>query len=421
MLKIQNAQVCDPVNKLSGRYDVTIENGEITNLNEATGKIDEGAIDASDYILTLGLCDVHVHFRDPGQTHKEDIETGAKCAIKGGFTDVVMMANTNPTIDNLETLEYVLNKSKITPLNIHTCASVTKGLKGKELTDMDALYSKGAIGFTDVGIPLMDADLLKEAMIKAKELDVPISLHEEDKSLIKENGLNHGAASDYYGIYGSPREAEAKLIKRDIEIAIETGAKLNIQHISSKEGVELVRKARKRCENVFAEATPHHICLTEEAVIENGANAKMNPPLRTKKDRAAIIEGIKDGSISIIATDHAPHAKEEKDVDILKAPSGIIGLETSFSLCYEALVESKAVTLEKLIEVMAVNPRKLYNLPCDGIKVGAKANLMLFAPWKKYVYDKSESKSVNSPFFGRTLKGKVKATIVEGKVVYEDL
>ena len=171
----------------------------------------------------------------------------------------------------------------------------------------------------------------------------------------------------------------------------------------------------------YAEATPHHLTLTEEAVIEHGSNAKMNPPLRTKKDRAAIIEGIKDGTISLIATDHAPHAKEEKDVDILKAPSGILGLETSFSLAYEALVDAKAITLEKLIEVMAVNPRKLYNIECEGIKVGAKANLMLFAPWEKYVYEKSESKSSNSPFFNRTLKAKVKATIVKGEVVYEDL
>ena len=421
MLKICNAVVCDPVNNLNGRYDVSIDGGVITEVKEADGQVASGAIDASDYVLTIGLCDVHVHFRDPGQTHKEDIETGAKCAIKGGFTDVVMMANTNPTIDNLETLQYVLDKSKNAPLNIHTCASVTKGLKGKELTDMQALFEAGAIGFTDDGIPLMDAELLKEAMIKAKELDVPISLHEEDKSIIKENGINHGAASDYYGIYGAPREAETKLIKRDVEIAIETGAKLNIQHISSKEGVELIRKARKRCSNVYAEATPHHLTLTEEAVIEHGSNAKMNPPLRTKKDRAAIIEGIKDGTISIIATDHAPHAKEEKDVDILKAPSGILGLETSFSLAYEALVDAKAITLEKLIEVMAVNPRRLYNLECEGIKVGAKANLMLFAPWEKYVYEKSESKSVNSPFFNRTLKAKVKATIVKGEVVYEDL
>lgn len=418
-MKICNGYVVDPVNNLRGRFDIEIENGKIKTVEPAFGEVKEGDIDASGLTVIPGLCDVHVHFRDPGFTHKEDIETGAKAALRGGFTDVVMMANTKPSIDSVETLSYVLEKGKKTGLNVHSCGAVTKGLSGKELTDMEGLKNAGAIGFTDDGIPLMDADLLREALVMAKKLDVPVSLHEEDRRVIKENGINHGAASDYYGIFGSPREAEIKLIKRDVEIALETGAKLNVQHISTREGAELIRQARKKSENIYAEVTPHHLSLTEEAAIEYGANAKMNPPLRTKKDRAALIEGVKDGTISIIATDHAPHSKEEKEAELTKAPSGIIGLETSLSVSYKALVESGAITLDKLVELMAVNPRKLYSLPFEGIKSGASADLVIFNEKEKWKYDSSVSKASNSPFLGSELPCKIHYTIVKGQIEYE--
>lgn len=420
-MKIFNGSVVDPVTHLKGQFDIEIENGVITSITPGTGKVEEGGIDATGYVVAPGLCDVHVHFRDPGLTHKEDIYTGAKAAMKGGFTEVVMMANTKPSIDNEDTLEYVLDKGSKTGIEIHACGAVTKGLAGSELTDMDGLYSKGAAGFTDDGIPIMDEELLTKAFLKAKELGVPVSLHEEDKGLIKQNGINHGMISDYFEVFGSPREAESKLIKRDLDIALDTGAKVNIQHISTMEGVSLVRKARKESKNITAEVTPHHLFLTEEAMIEYGSNAKMNPPLRTKRDRAALIEGVKDGTITIIATDHAPHSKEEKDVEITKAPSGIIGLETALGVSYEALVKSKAITLEKLIELMAVNPRKLYGFECEGIKVGAKADLVIFNEREPWTYNDSESKAVNSPFFGRTWLCKVKYTIARGKVVYEDV
>lgn len=420
-MKIFNATVVDPVTHLNGQYDIEIEDGVIKSVKEAYGKIEEGGIDASGLFLSPGFCDVHVHFRDPGFTHKEDIYTGAKCAARGGFTDVVMMANTKPAIDNEETLEYVLNKGKETDIHVHACGCVTKGLEGEFLTDMDALKAKGAEGFTDDGIPLMSAVLLRKAFEKSAGLGMPISLHEEDKRLIEENGINHGAASDYYGVFGSPREAEHKLIARDVKLAIETGAILNVQHISTKEGVEIVRRAKQQSDTIYAEVTPHHLALTEEAVIQYDTNAKMNPPLRTKKDRKALIEGVKDGTISIIATDHAPHAKNEKDQDITKAPSGIIGLETAFSLAYENLVMSNAITLEHLISMFTCNPRKLYNMDSRGIKEGAPADITIYNPKEKWVYDSSLSKSSNSPFFGWTLTGKIKYTIVEGKVVYEDL
>lgn len=425
MLYIVNGKVADPVTGTNDYLDLAIDDGKIVKMTIG-GAMPEPAesdrvIDAKGMIIAPGFCDVHVHFRDPGFTYKEDILTGAKAAARGGYTDVVMMANTKPAIDNVETLDYVLKKGAETGIHVHACGSVTKDLKGAELTDMKELLSKGAVGFTDDGIPLMDKDLLHDAFVTAAGLDVPVSLHEEDKTLIKENGINHGAASDYYDLFGSPREAEYKLIARDIKIALDAGVKLNIQHISTREGVELVRKARKHSDRIYAEVTPHHIALTESALIEYGANAKMNPPLRTKRDRSAIIEGIKDGTISIIATDHAPHSTEEKEKGITAAPSGIIGLESAFSVAYENLVKSGAITLNRLIEMLSVNPRKLYGFDTPGIREGAPADLAIFSEKEKWLYDSSVSKAVNTPFLGRILTGKIKYTICGGKIVYEDM
>ena len=421
MLTICNANVVDPISGLKGKHDIYIEGGVIKEIVPATGEIAPDAIDATGLTVSPGFLDVHVHFRDPGFTHKEDIFSGAACALRGGFTDVVMMANTSPCVDNVETLKYVLEKGKETKLNVHSAAAVTKGLKGKELTDMETLKKNGAVGFTDDGIPIMSRAVLREAFSKAKELNVPISLHEEDKTLIKENGINHGVASDYYGIYGSPREAEYTLVARDIKLAIEAGVKLDIQHISTKEAVEEVRAARKTGASIYAEVTPHHLALTEEAVIQYGTNAKMNPPLRSKKDRRAIIEGVKDGTITILATDHAPHAPFEKDFDLLKAPSGIIGLETAFSIGYMNLVKTGAITLEKYLAMLTKNPRELYGFESKGITVGEKADLTVFNEKEPWTYKEPLSKSKNTPFLGDNLIGKVKYTIVGGEIAYEDV
>ncbi len=424
MLKIINGTIIDPYQNSVKNADILINDGRIVKISESGSKDDvkcDRIIDADGLMIAPGFIDIHAHFRDPGFTHKEDILTGAACAARGGYTDVVLMANTKPAVDNLETLKYVLDKGLKTPINVHTCASVTKGLLGKELTDFETLFDNGAAGFTDDGIPIMDEELLLKAFDKAAALDVPVSLHEEDKRVIKENGINHGAASDYYGVYGSPRHAESKLIERDIKLAMETGVKLNIQHISSKEGVELVRAARKCSERIFAEVTPHHLALTEEAMIEHGANAKMNPPLRTKKDRAALIEGVKDGTISIIATDHAPHSFEEKNVDITKAPSGIIGLETAFAVSYDALVKSGAIKLMQLIRMFTANPMKLYGFECNGIIEGAHANLTIFSENAPWIYGESCSKSANSPFLNYKFNAKIKYTICKGEIAYEDI
>lgn len=438
MLLIKNGTIVDPVKLQEIQADIFIQGGRIKRIDK---KLDEkrlaeefstyskeqgGAeeeiqvLDASGRKIGPGLVDVHVHFRDPGFTYKEDILTGAKAAAKGGFTTVVLMANTKPSVDNEETLSYILKKGKETEIHVETCGTVTKGLKGRELTDMRALKAAGAVGFTDDGIPLMDQALLEEAMLAAKDLEVPISLHEEDPSFIENNGVNAGAAAAHFGIGGSSAKAEISLIERDAALALKTGVSLNVQHISTKEGVAIVRKAKEQGSNIHAEATPHHFTLTEEAVIKKGTMAKMNPPLRKEEDRLAIIEGLKDGTIDLIATDHAPHAKEEKDRPLTEAPSGIIGLETAFGLAIANLVEPGHLTLPGLFEKMSLNPARLYHLPAGRIEEGAVADLIIFDDKKQYIFKEEDicSKSHNTPFIGETLQGKIYFTIVEGTIAY---
>jgi dihydroorotase len=362
--------------------------------------------------------DVHSHFRDPGFTYKEDIETGAKAAAKGGYTTVVLMANTKPCVDNEETLRYVIEKGKQTGIHVYTCATVTMGMQGKEIVPMEELAKKGAVGFTDDGVPILSEEVVEEAMKRAAALGMPLSFHEENPAYIKNNGVNAGKAAAHYHIGGSKREAEIDLVGRDLEIALKTGAAIDIQHISTKEAVELVRQAKKRGSNIHAEATPHHFTLTEDAVITYGTLAKMNPPLREESDRRAIIEGLKDGTIDMIATDHAPHSKEEKEKPITEAPSGIIGLETALPLSVTELVETGDMTLMSVLEKLTCNPADLYHLPAGRLTENGPADIVLFDPKEEYVIDGFVSKSQNSPFLGRKVKGQVYYTICGGKIVY---
>ena len=418
---IKNGYLIDPKSGKEGKYDLQISEGKIVKIGENLEKCsaDEQCIDATGLTVAPGLVDVHVHFREPGFTHKEDIDTGAKAAAKGGFTTVVLMANTKPAVDNEETLKYVLERGKSTDIRVETCANVTMGLKGAELAPMEKLAKSGAVGFTDDGIPILDENVIREAMKIVASLDMPISLHEEDPKYITNNGINRGAASEHFGISGSSREAEITMVKRDLEIAVETGVCVNIQHISSKEAVELVRQAKKQSQNVHAEATPHHFTLTEEAAIKYGTLAKMNPPLRAEADRMAIIDGLKDGTIDLIATDHAPHTMEEKSKPITEAPSGITGLETSLSLGITSLVKAGHLTMMQLLEKMSTNPAKMYHLDAGYLAEGGPADLILFDPNEKVIVGNYASKAENTPFTGWELQGKLVKTICGGKVVYE--
>ncbi len=422
MLLIKNGYVIDPQNNLEGKMDILVENGKIKEIASVINQENNtcNIIDAAGYIVSSGLVDVHVHFRDPGFTYKEDIFSGAQAALRGGFTSVVLMANTKPAVDNEETLKYIMEKGRQTSLKVYTCAAVTKGLAGKELVDIKALRQSGAAGFTDDGIPIIDTALLDQAMRLVAECGVPISLHEENPALITNNGINRGKASAHFGIGGSPREAEYSLIARDLEIALKTGVILNIQHISTKEGVALIREAKKRGKNIHAEATPHHFSLTEEAAITYGTLAKMNPPLREEEDRRAIIEGLRDGTIDIIATDHAPHSKEEKERPLTEAPSGIIGLETALPLALTNLVGKEGFSIGDIITLMSCNPAKLYGLKAGTLSVGSAADIVIFDATQVRKLGNYVSKSQNSPFTGMDLTGVVKYTIVNGEIVYQD-
>lgn len=419
MLYIKNGSLVDPSENRIYRADLQIEDGKITEIGEnlIPGAEDE-VLFAEGLLIAPGLIDTHVHFRDPGFTYKEDILTGAEAAKRGGYTGIVLMANTSPCVDNTETLSYVLEKGKQTGIRITSCANVTMGMKGKEIVPMEALAEAGAAGFTDDGIPLLSEEIVREAMLRAKKLGKPVSFHEENPEKIKNNGINAGRASAFYGIGGSPREAELDLVARDLELALQTGAETVIQHISSREAVELVRQAKKRGANIHAEATPHHFTLTEEAVIEKGTLAKMNPPLREESDRLAIIEGLRDGTIDLIATDHAPHSKEEKEKKITEAPSGIIGLETALSLGIRELVNKGYLTMPALFHRMSTAPAKLYHLPGGEIGIGKAADLLLFHPFENRVIKDFASKSSNSPFVGETMPGVVYAVVCDGRVVY---
>lgn len=418
MLLIQNGYMIDPKSGREGKLDILTEGARILRIGKGLEK-PEGCevIDAEGLLAAPGLVDVHVHFRDPGFPLKEDIVTGAAAAARGGFTTVVMMANTRPPIDNPQTLAYVLEKGSGTGIHVLSCANVTVGMQGKELTAMEELAQAGAAGFTDDGVPLLDEGLVRRAMERTAKLDTVISFHEEDPGLIDNNGINRGKASEFFGIGGSPREAETRLVERDLKLALETGAKINIQHISTRESVELVRRARAQSSNIHAEATPHHFTLTESAAIQYGSLAKMNPPLREEEDRLAIIRGLVDGTIDIIATDHAPHTAREKEKPITEAPSGIIGLETALALGITQLVEGGYLTMGQLLRLMSTNPANLYHLDAGYLAEGGPADIILIDTSAEFVPESYASRSANTPFTGWRLRGKVVRTIAGGVVL----
>ena len=419
MIFIQNGRVLDPKSKTDIVMDLVIDDGKIIAMESGSKPSQEDlVIDAAGLAVAPGLIDVHVHFRDPGLTYKEDIQIGALAAAKGGFTTVVCMANTRPPVDNPKTLEYVLCEGRKTGINVLSAAAITVGMKGSELVNMEELKKLGAVGFTDDGMPILDSSLAKRAMEEAARLNVPLSFHEEDPAFIENNGINQGAVSRQLDIGGSPALAEDIMVARDCMLALHTGAVIEIQHISSGNSVRMVRLAKQMGAQIMAEVTPHHFSLDESALLKHGTLAKMNPPLRTELDREEILHGLQDNTIDIIATDHAPHSSEEKSRPFTEAPSGIIGLETSLALGITNLVHPGHLSLLQLIEKMSLNPARLYSLDKGYLAPGADADIVIFDPNELWTVTDFISKSSNSPFIGERLFGKVKYTICSGKMVY---
>ena len=421
MLLIKNGRVMDPKTGLDQVCDVLVEGKKIVKIGQNLEAADAQVLDASGLVVAPGLVDIHVHFREPGQTHKEDIHTGALAAAAGGFTTVVMMANTNPTISTVETLQEVLESASRENIHIKSVATITENFDGQHLTDFKALLAAGAVGFSDDGIPLTNAGIVRQALVEARKNDTFISLHEEDPNLNGILGFNEHIAKEHFHICGATGVAEYSMIARDVMIAYDVKAHVHIQHLSKAESVKVVEFAQKLGAQVTAEAAPQHFSKTEALLLTKGSNAKMNPPLRLESDRLAVIEGLKSGVISVIATDHAPHHADEKNVeDITKAPSGMTGLETSLSLGLTYLVEAGHLSLMELLEKMTVNPAQLYGFDAGFLAEEGPADITIFDPKAdRLVSDHFASKAANSPFVGEELKGQVKYTICNGEIVFQ--
>lgn len=405
-----NAHVVDPEKLSEQKQDVVIEDGKLKEI----GKIDSSGfsgkvVDLNGLVLCPGLIDMHVHLREPGGEHKETIETGCDSAMAGGFIGVCPMPNTNPAADNPKVVEFIKKRSKDLLVDVFPIAAVTKNRAGAELTEMEALVEAGAVAFSDDGDPVATAGILRSAMENAKKLDVPIIEHCEDKSLSGNWAMNEGVVSARLGLPGIPGIAEEVMVSRDIQVAEFTVAKIHIAHISTAKAVDLVRQAKKRGVQVTCEVMPHHFILTEEAVIKQGTNAKMSPPLRTQEDVDAMLKGLQDGAIDVIATDHAPHSQKEKEVEFMKAPMGIVGLETALGLVLKNLVGPGILTLSQAICKMTKKPAGILNLERGSLKIGVPASLTIFDPGHEWTVDKTQfkSKSQNTPFEGWRLKGKV--------------
>ena len=420
---LKNGNVIDYKNKLDDIYDILIENDKISKIAKNIKENVDQEIDCTNLKIIPGMIDMHCHLREPGFEYKETIESGAKSAVAGGFTTICPMPNTKPTPDNSETLQKIIAEAKRVNLcNILPYASVSKGEKGEEIVDFKQLRDAGAIAFSDDGMPVVNSKMMRQAMIEADKLGTFVASHCEEKS-VSAGAINAGKVADKLGVQGVLPEAEEIMAAREIVISETNNVRGHICHISTKTSKNMIRDAKKRGVKITCETCPHYFTFTVEEVLKTGTNAKMNPPLREEKDRQAIIEGLKEGTIDCIITDHAPHSEEEKNVELSKAPNGIIGFETALPAEIMNLVEPGHIDYLNLVRLTSYTPSKLLHIDniTGSIEEGKKADITIFDPNEEYVYTKEMivSKSKNSPFIGKKLKGKVKYTIVNGKIVYQ--
>lgn len=422
LLWIKNGRVIDPATKRDAVGDVFAIDGKIVASLSGAQKKQARVVDAKGLVVAPGLVDIHVHFREPGQTHKENILTGSRAAAAGGFTTVVCMPNTSPVIDNAGTLQLVNGAAAKAAVRVYPTACITAGMQGKQLAPHGTLKANGAVALTDDGLCIQSNELMRRAVEYAKMFDLCVLDHCQDDSLTEKAVMNEGTVSTRLGLKGWPHAAEDIIVARNIILSHYTGAHIHMQHISSAYSVELLRRAKKDGVRVTAEATPHHIALTDEALATYDTHFKMNPPLRTEADRQAIIAGLKDGTLDCIGTDHAPHSPDEKDREFDYAPNGIIGLETALAVTLDVLVGEARFKLPYVIDLMTRRAANILKLPAGTLAEGAHADVCLFDPTESWTYDatKGQSKSRNSPWHGKKLTGRVQTTIVGGKIVFDN-
>ena len=414
---IKNAHIVDPANKLDGVMDVHVKDGKIVKWGKSLQVEGAHTFDAKGFHLLPGLIDVQVHFRDPGFEHKESLETGIQAAIKGGFVACVTMPNTKPTCDNAQIVKYMIERGQMNHFNIFPAGALSQGRDGKKVSEMAEMKHAGAVSVTDDGDWLYDSGIARRAYEYAATHNLVVMSHAEDPTLSLNGVMNEGTISTELGLRGKPAASEDVASARDIELAVITGCHLHLHHVSTKRSVELIRRAKAEGLKVTGEASPHHIALTDEMLRTYDTNYKMNPPLRTEEDRIALMEGLEDGTIDVIATDHAPHAPEEKDQDIEIAPNGVIGLESSFGVSMTELYHGRKWKLEDVVRKMSLNPSELIGQTHLGRLVeGGLANLTLVDVDYEWTFglDDIVSKSLNSCFLGKKLKGKVFHTFVNG-------
>ncbi|MDI6689639.1 MAG: dihydroorotase [Actinomycetota bacterium] len=420
---IRGGRVIDPANEVDATLDILVKNGKIMSIAENLAAEDAETIEARDMIVTPGLIDMHVHLREPGREDEETIRTGTRAAIKGGFTSVACMPNTNPVADTASVIEMILEKSREEGMaSIFPVAAITKGLKGKELAEMGELVKAGAVAFSDDGESVMNAEVMRRAFEYSRMFNIPLIAHSEDKNLSFHGQMNEGFYSTLLGLKGIPAAAEEVMVARDIILAGVTGGRLHIAHVSTEGTVALIRMAKKAGIRVTCDVTPHHLVLTDKALMNFDTNFKVNPPLRSQRDVQALLKGLSDGTIDAIASDHAPHALHEKEREFDHAPFGIVGLETTLPLMLTKVVETGVLDLPRLIAKLAINPANTLGIHKGSLSIGSDADITIFDHKSKLKVDidKFESKSKNSPFHGWELNGIVKYVLVAGEIVIRE-
>ena len=417
-LVLKNGTIIDPHHKKTIHGDVWIKDGTIAGVGGFKAPKSSETVDCSGKVITHGFCDLHVHFREPGREDKETLQTGSLAAMAGGFTRVCVMPNTNPPLDSPESINFIREKAENCPIHIHPIGAVTKSQDGNDLTEMGLMHQEGAVAFSDDGLPIQDGAMMRIALEYATLVDVPIINHAEDVCLRAEGVMHEGRISTHLGLPGNPDLAESAMVHRDLELAEFTGARLHVPHVSSAKAVHHIREMKQKNKNVTAEVTPHHLFFNDDALTSFNTHLKVAPPIRTEEDRRALIQAVKDGTIDCIATDHAPHTIEDKETTFDLASFGMIGLESCFGAVHKVLVDQEGLQLEDVIALLTAKPRAIMGFDPDLFTLGRAAEINVIDADKEWTFEREHvrSRSINSPFYGEPLKGKVELTISCGRI-----